>query len=59
MTWRRDGPSLSLVITDDQGVDDAALREDGVCVRRYADPAETVAPGADVAIGACEPPTSI
>ena len=43
---------MSLVITADQGVDDAALREGAeFCVRRYADPAETVAPGADVAIG--------
>ena len=45
-------PVMSLVITTDQGVDDAALREGAeFCVRRYADPAETVAPGADVAIG--------
>ena len=38
-------PSMSLVIVEDQGVDDAALRQGAEwCVRRYADPAQTVQP---------------
>ena len=45
-------PVMSLVITGEQGIDDAALREGAeFCVRRYADPAESVDPGAEVAIG--------
>ena len=38
-------PSMSLVIVEDQGVDDAALRQGAEwCVRRYAEPAQTVQP---------------
>ncbi len=45
-------PEMSLVIMADQGTDDAALREGAEwSVRRYAEPAEPVSPGAEVAVG--------
>ena len=45
-------PEMSLVIIADQGVDDAALREGAeLCVRRYAEPAKSVVPGAEVSLG--------
>jgi len=45
-------PEMSLVIMADQGLDDAALREGAeLCVRRYADPASSVSPGGDLAVG--------
>ncbi|MEE2785950.1 MAG: GTP-binding protein [Myxococcota bacterium] len=44
-------PNMSLVITTDQGTDDAALREGAEwCVRRYAEPSEAVEPGAAVPV---------
>ena len=46
-------PVMSLVVKADQGSDDAALRDGAEwCVRRYAEDAEDVPPGADVAVGA-------
>ena len=45
-------PEMSLVVVPDQGTDDAALRSGAEwCVRRYAEPAEDVAPGDEVAVG--------
>ncbi|MEC8424679.1 MAG: GTP-binding protein, partial [Myxococcota bacterium] len=45
-------PSMSLVIVENQSGEDSALREGAEwCVRRYAEPAETVAPGGDLALG--------
>ena len=45
-------PEMSLVIMAEQGTDDAALREGAEwSVRRYAEPAEPVSPGAEVAVG--------
>ena len=45
-------PSMSLVVVPDQGTDDAALREGAEwCVREYAEPAETIQPGAEFAVG--------
>ena len=45
-------PEMSLVITADQGTDDAALREGAeLCVRRYADSPMPVSPGDDMALG--------
>ena len=44
-------PVMSLVIKAGQGGEDSALREGAEwCVRRYAEPAEPVAPGADVSL---------
>ena len=46
-------PVMSLVARVDQGADDAALREGAEwCVRRYAEPAADVAPGAEVSLNA-------
>ena len=46
-------PVMSLVVTADQGSDDAALRLGAErCVRHYAEPADGVAPGADLALEA-------
>ena len=45
-------PEMSLVIMAEQGADDAALRAGAEwSVRRYAEPAEPVPPGAEVAVG--------
>ncbi len=45
-------PEMSLVVTPDQGTDDAALREGAEwCVRRYAEPAEPVRPGEALSVG--------
>ncbi len=45
-------PSMSLVLVADQGIDDTSLRESAEwCVRRYAEEAETLAPGTEVPIG--------
>lgn len=45
-------PAMSLVVTPDQGSDDAALREGAEwCVRQYAEPAETIRPGDSIPIG--------
>jgi len=45
-------PSMSLVVVEDQGSDDATLREGAEwCVRRYAEPAEPMAPGAELPLG--------
>ncbi|MEL6196125.1 MAG: GTP-binding protein [Myxococcota bacterium] len=45
-------PKMSLVVVKDQGTDDAALREGAEwCVRRYAEPAEPVCPGATIPVG--------
>jgi G3E family GTPase len=44
-------PVMSLVAKASQGSDDAALREGAEwCVRRYADSAEPIAPGAEVSL---------
>ena len=46
-------PVMSLVARVDQGSDDADLREGAEwCVRRYAEPAVEVAPGAEVSLNA-------
>ena len=45
-------PSMSLVVVPDQGTDDAALREGAEwCVREYAEPAETIQPRGEFAVG--------
>ena len=45
-------PTMSLVVVEDQGSDDAALRRGAEwCVRRYAEPAEPCPPGAELSIG--------
>ena len=45
-------PSMSLVVVPDQGTDDSALREGAEwCVRRYAEPAEPIRPGDQMALG--------
>ena len=45
-------PSMSLVVVSDQSTDDAALREGAEwCVREYAEPAETIQPGGEFAVG--------
>jgi len=45
-------PVMSLVVRADQRADDAGLREGAEwCVRRYAEPAEAVEPGSDLALG--------
>lgn len=45
-------PSMSLVIVSDQGCDDAALRQGAEwCVRRYAEPAESLQPGDTLPLG--------
>ena len=45
-------PEMSLVVRPGQGTDDAGLRDGAEwCVRRYAEPADDVEPGSDVAIG--------
>ena len=45
-------PEMSLIVTPDQGADDAALREGAEwCVRRYAEPAEPVRPGEALSVG--------
>ena len=45
-------PSMSLVVVPDQGTNDSALREGAEwCVRRYADPAEPIRPGDQLALG--------
>ena len=45
-------PSMSLVVVPDQAADDAALREGAEwCVREYAEPAETIQPGGEFAVG--------
>ena len=45
-------PEMSLVVRPEQGTDDAGLRDGAEwCVRRYAEPADDVEPGSDVAIG--------
>ncbi len=39
-------PAMSLVVVSDQGTEDAALRESAeLCVRQYAEPADSVSPG--------------
>ena len=43
---------MSLVVRLEQVTDDAGLRDGAEwCVRRYAEPADDVEPGSDVAIG--------
>lgn len=45
-------PVMSLAIVLDQGTDDVALRDGAEwCVRRYAEPAESIEPGATVPFG--------
>ena len=45
-------PAMSLVVTSDQGTDDAALREGAEwCVREYAEPAEPIRPGEEFPVG--------
>ncbi len=45
-------PAMSLVVVSDQGTDDAALREGAEwCVRRYAEPAETICSGDEIPVG--------
>ena len=45
-------PEMSLVIMAEQGSDDAALRAGAEwCVRRYAEPADSVSPGAKLSLG--------
>ena len=45
-------PAMSLVIVPDQGKDDSALRESAEwCVRRYAEPADSVRPGDQISVG--------
>ena len=45
-------PVMSLVIVSDQGTDDGALRDGAEwCVRRYAEPAESIQPNATIPIG--------
>ena len=45
-------PAMSLVVVSDQGTEDAALREGAEwCVRQYAEPAETIQPGGEFAVG--------
>ena len=45
-------PAMSLVVVEDQGTDDAALREGAEwCVRRYAEPAVPASPGAVLPLG--------
>ncbi|MEM7251490.1 MAG: GTP-binding protein [Pseudomonadota bacterium] len=44
-------PAMSLVVVSNQDVDDAALRDGAEwCVRRYAEPAEAIQPGAEVPV---------
>ena len=45
-------PAMSLVVVPDQGTEDSALREGAEwCVRRYAEPADPVHPGDEIAVG--------
>ena len=45
-------PEMSLVVVSGQGADDADLREGAEwCVRRYAESAEPVRPGAEIPVG--------
>ena len=45
-------PAMSLVVVPDQGTEDSALREGAEwCVRRYAEPANPVRPGDEIAVG--------
>ena len=45
-------PEMSLVVVLDQDTDDAALREGAEwCVRRYAEPAESIDPGDEIPVG--------
>ena len=45
-------PAMSLVVVSDQGTEDTALREGAEwCVREYAEPAETIQPGGEFAVG--------
>ncbi len=45
-------PAMSLVVVPDQGTEDSALREGAEwCVRRYAEPADPVRPGDEIALG--------
>jgi len=45
-------PEMSLVITVEQGSDDATLREGAeLCVRGYAETPESIVPGADIPLG--------
>ncbi len=45
-------PAMSLVVTPEQGTDDAALREGAEwCVRQYAEPPESIQPGEMIPIG--------
>ena len=45
-------PTMSLVVTPDQGTEDGALRAGAEwCVRRYAEPAEIVRPGQQIPVG--------
>ena len=45
-------PEMSLVVVSGQGTDDADLREGAEwCVRRYAESAEPVRPGAEIPVG--------
>ena len=45
-------PEMSLVVVPDQGTDDAALRDSAEwCVRRYAEPADCIRPGDEIAAG--------
>ena len=45
-------PAMSLVVVPDQGTEDSALREGAEwCVRRYAEPADPVRPGDEIAVG--------
>jgi len=45
-------PTMSIIGVADQGTDDAALRQGAEwCVRRYAEPAEVLRPGAELPIG--------
>ena len=45
-------PAMSLVIVSGQGTDDAALREGAEwCVRQYAEPEQSIQPGAELRFG--------
>ncbi|MYD98652.1 MAG: GTP-binding protein, partial [Gammaproteobacteria bacterium] len=45
-------PTMSVVVVSDQGTDDAALRDGAEwCVRRYAEPAAPIRPGAEIPVG--------
>ena len=45
-------PEMSLVVVSGQGTEDSALREGAEwCVRRYAEPADPVRPGDEMAVG--------